>query len=138
MISYENYIVNDKIIKDDKLTLMLANDDGYAYYQGNYDDDYKFDNYGKLWDMNINYQGFFKNGVPNGKGCYKYNGTTDKLSGETVIEFNGYFLNGLKNGKGKEVYKNGDFYVGMFSKNVKHGKGILYNSRGCIKIEGKY
>lgn len=55
-----------------------------------------------------------------------------------ILRYSGNFTDGKKNGQGIEIYKNLDKYIGSFSKNERHGDGILYSREGNIKYSGKW
>ena len=41
-------------------------------------------------------------------------------------------------GYGKYYYKNGEYYIGEWKNDLRHGKGTLYNQNGGIKFEGQF
>ena len=59
-----------------------------------------------------------------------------KMYGKNI--YDGDFFNGKKDGKGKMKYENGEYYIGQWSKDRRHGKGKLYNKIGKIKYEGDF
>ncbi len=59
------------------------------------------------------YEGYWKNGVKEGKGFYKY-----LRSGDF---FEGIFENNKKSGYGEYRYGNGDYYQGEFRNGKRHG-----------------
>ena len=95
-----------------------------------------WDGYGKLWSNTFTYNGFFKNGLPHGKGIYKYVGNIDEFSKEFVKVYEGQFKEGMKHGEGKEIYLNNESYIGKFERSLRHGKGTYYATNGSKKIEG--
>ena len=97
-----------------------------------------WDGYGKLWTTIFTYNGDFKNGLPDGKGIYKYVGDTNNLNNEFVKYYDGEFKDGMKHGYGLEIYINNESYKGTFNKSLKHGDGIYYSSNGSEKIKGQW
>ena len=53
-----------------------------------------------------------------GKGKLYYKNLT--------IKYEGDFANGKREGKGKYITKDGEYYIGEWLNDLKHGKGILY------------
>ena len=41
-------------------------------------------------------------------------------------------------GMGKYIYKNGEYYIGQYINDLKHGKGIIYYKNNTIKYEGDF
>ena len=54
-----------------------------------------------------------------------------------IEQFDGDLISGLADGRGREVTKNGDEYIGQFSKGKKHGFGIL-TKPGYYKYTGNF
>ncbi len=54
------------------------------------------------------------------------------------IKYDGDFVNGKKEGKGKYVWEDGEYYIGQWLNNQKHGKGIEYLKDGNIKYDGYF
>ena len=52
-------------------------------------------------------------------------------------QFEGEMIDNLPDGKGKEIYKNGDEYVGHFSKGKKNGFGVFYK-KGEYRYTGNF
>ena len=52
--------------------------------------------------------------------------------------YDGEFVKDLKEGYGRYNYLNGEYYIGQWSQDKRHGKGILYNKNGTIKNEGLF
>ncbi len=74
------------------------------------------------------YSGAVIDGVPNGRGEYRYgNGTLDK----------GEFVQGNLHGKGSRVWSNGVKHVGQFSNDVCYGDGVQYYSDNS-KFDAKW
>ena len=88
--------------------------------------------YGKLWNNEYSYYGNFNNDKFDGKGLLEYN--NDKL----FKKYDGEFKNGNKDGFGKEIYLNGEYYLGYFKNNLKNGKGKLFNKFNSIKLESEW
>ena len=38
----------------------------------------------------------------------------------------------------KKIYENGNYYIGQFLDDLRHGKGILYYKNGNIKYDGNF
>ena len=89
------------------------------------------------------YSGEISDGLPHGKGIYKYkNG--DEYKGEFKKgmkdgngyykdkegEYDGFWKNNKKDGQGKYTFKNGDLYMGEFKLDMFNGQGILLYSNG--------
>ena len=60
-----------------------------------------------------------------------------QVSSRELATYEGEMVDGLPDGKGKEIYKNGDEYVGQFLRGKKHGFGILY-SPGKFRYCGNF
>ena len=70
------------------------------------------------------------NGLAHGKGTvYNKNGS---------ILYEGDFVNDKFEGNGKEIYDNGNYYIGQFLNGYKNGKGIEYNKDGSILYKGDF
>ena len=54
------------------------------------------------------------------------------------IMHEGDFVNDQLDGKGKYYDKDGSYYIGQFSKGMKHGKGKDYYIDGNIQYDGEY
>ena len=67
------------------------------------------------------YEGEIRDGLPHGKGTYKY---------KNGDEYIGEFKNGLFDGNGEHIMKNGDNYTGQFKKGKKEGNGIYKSFNG--------
>ena len=52
--------------------------------------------------------------------------------------YEGEFKNNKFEGYGKYSYKSGDYYIGQWSDNKKHGKGAIYDKYNIIKFEGNF
>ena len=100
-------------------------------YQGEVLNDMK-KGYGKLWNNEYSYYGNFNNDKFDGKGLLEYN--NHKL----FKKYDGEFKNGNKDGFGKEIYLNGEYYLGYFKNNLKNGKGKLFNKFNSIKLESEW
>ena len=85
------------------------------------------------------YEGEIRDGLPHGKGTFKY---------KNGDEYNGEFKNGLFDGNGEHITKKGERYSGEFKNGKREGKGTCkYNNGesycGCWKEnkrdgKGKY
>ena len=90
------------------------------------------------------YYGQIKDGLPHGKGEYKYkngdeykgffkkglydgHGVKKTRNGES---YSGYWKNNKRDGKGKYTFSNGDYYDGEFKEDMFNGKGILVYING--------
>ena len=49
-----------------------------------------------------------------------------------------YYINDYRDGYGKEIFENGEYYIGEYKNNLRHGKGTDYYSNGNINYEGEY
>ena len=89
------------------------------------------------------YTGEMRDGVPHGKGVFKYkNG--NEYDGEFIKgmkdghgryksnegEYDGFWKEDKKDGHGKYTFKNGDLYIGEFKADMFSGQGILLYSNG--------
>lgn len=108
----------------DILTLKSDNE----IYQGQVLDNIK-SGYGRLWNKEYNYYGYFKDNTFEGEGMIEYNNNT------LFKEYKGGFKKGKKEGYGKEIYINGEYYLGYFKNDLKNGNGKLFNKFNNIKIE---
>ena len=66
------------------------------------------------------YKGEFKKGMKDGNGYYKTN----------EGEYDGFWKEDKKDGHGKYTFKNGDLYMGEFKADMFSGQGILLYSNG--------
>ena len=90
------------------------------------------------------YYGQIKDGLPHGKGEYKYkngdeykgyfkkglydgHGVKKTRNGES---YSGYWKDNKRDGKGKYIFSNGDYYDGEFKEDMFNGKGILVYING--------
>lgn len=105
--------------------------DDTSIYQGEILDGKK-NGYGKLWSKEFSYYGNFKNNKFEGEGLLEYN------NNELFKNYKGYFKEGRKDGFGKEIYINGEFFIGYFKNNLKNGKGKLFNKYNSIKLESEW
>ena len=51
------------------------------------------------------------------------------------IIYEGDWIEDKKEGNGKEIYENGEYYIGQFKNGLRNGKGKLYYANGNIKYE---
>lgn len=75
----------------------------------------------------VQYAGYFKNGLRNGKGLWKRiyeNGLIDQYQGD--------YQNDKKSGQGVYVWANGNEYQGHFLDDYKHGFGEMKYFDGRI------
>ena len=89
------------------------------------------------------YTGEILDGLPHGKGIFKYR-TGDLYEGEFRLglregnglfknkegEYEGFWKKNKKNGHGKYIFNNGDIYMGEFKCDMFNGQGILLYSNG--------
>ena len=80
------------------------------------------------------YEGYWTNGLKNGKGkmIYEY----DKKK-KPKIYYIGDWKNDKKNGRGMLYYGKTDFYDGSWENNLKHGLGQIYKN-GKLSFEGTW
>ena len=52
------------------------------------------------------------------------------------IIYEGDFVNNKPEGNGKDIYQNGDYYIGQFKNGLRNGIGTMYYSNGNIMYEG--
>ena len=88
--------------------------------------------YGKLWNSKFSYYGNFKNNKFEGYGILEY------YKNDLFKEYKGEFKEGKKDGFGKEIYINGEYYIGNFKNDLKNGKGKIFNKFNNIKIESEW
>ena len=55
-----------------------------------------------------------------------------------TINYEGDWIKGLPNGYGKYINQDGSYYIGQWKNSLKHGKGIIYNSKKEIEKKGKW
>ncbi len=101
------------------------------------------------------YEGTVVDGLPEGKGVYKYNQNDPEgrlrcegffLEGEPVrrctityrdgSSYMGWLEDGLFDDRGEFHFPNGDYYQGYFKAGKMHGSGILFNKWGKVKHNG--
>lgn len=118
--------------------LIYESDEGKSYnYDGEFENN-KFNGSGKLQYFEnegqtpAEYTGNWKNGLPSGRGHYRW------PSGNN---YEGNYEDGKKNGQGKYTYNSGkSYYEGSWSNGKPNRKGILVieDVRGQIKISGMW
>ena len=120
------------VIRQKLLLKYIMHDNPDVYYQGELNEDNKFDGYGKIFCKYFNYHGNFKNGKFEGYGDLKFNEEyfTDHLL--FLKSYSGEFKEGMFDGKGRADYSNNEIYIGQFVKNMRHGIGTKYNDNGKI------
>ena len=110
----------------------------FDYNNGRYIGEYNGDiveGYGKFVRNNNSYYiGQWLNDCEHGKGVIY----SDIKSNNKNIIYDGNFENGFPEGEGKCYYENEDYYIGLFSKGIRHGKGIIYYKNGNIKFKGDF
>ena len=53
-------------------------------------------------------------------------------------KYEGFTKNNKLEGYGKYIYENGEYYIGQWLNDLKHGKGTIYYKNNTIKYEGDY
>ena len=84
-------------------------------------------------DKSENYGNFIGPIIESLKKNLKY----DKKQYDKDIYY-GEFKNGKREGYGKYIWENGEYYIGQWLNDKKHGKGILYNTNRNIKYDGDF
>jgi hypothetical protein len=104
-------------------------------YQGEIENG-KRNGYGKYWNNKFSYIGMWKDDLPNGHGLYTCIKKT-YMFGNDIISYDGEWNQGIKENENdsKEVYMNGEYYVGQFKNNMINGIGKLYYQDGVIKYD---
>ena len=82
-----------------------------------------FTNFAKMNFDNINE-------LPKGKVILNYNNGN--------ILYIGDFINNKIEGIGKFIWEDGNYYIGEWKNNMKHGRGTIYYKNGTIKYEGDF
>ena len=54
------------------------------------------------------------------------------------IKYEGDFIEDKYEGNGKYTFKSGEYYIGEWKNNLRHGKGKFYHKNGIIQFEGDY
>ena len=54
------------------------------------------------------------------------------------IQYEGDWINDKEEGNGKYIWEDGEYYIGQYKNNLKHGKGTKYYSNGNIKQKGNW
>jgi antitoxin component YwqK of YwqJK toxin-antitoxin module len=130
-------IKSDVLDKEgDHITLKYKDEDDYDYiYQGEVNESNELHGYGKLWNNDYSYHGYFKNNKLCGKGTLSFTGNVNELNNTFSVTYEGEFSDNKKNGRGLEIYKNNEYYEGNFLNDFRHGKGILFNPNGVPKFD---
>ena len=84
-------------------------------------------------DKSENYGNFIGPIIESLKKNLKY----DKKQYDKDIYY-GEFKNEKREGYGKYIWENGEYYIGQWLNDKKHGKGILYNKNRNIKYDGDF
>jgi len=90
---------------------------------------YKYWEYGKPPNEQLEFEGAFKENLKTGLGMMKYRGGAF---------YHGHFLEGKRHGEGTFKYANGDIYSGMWENGKKHGKGTYVYSTTKYQIVGDW
>jgi hypothetical protein len=115
----------DFLRDDPKRPLLMKK--GNASYEGEHKNSIpegmgKFiDEYGNIYD------GFWKDGKPNGKGTYK------SANGHQIYE--GFWQKGFRNGIGKMTFEGGDVYMGTWKQDIICGRGV-FKRADWVSYEG--
>jgi len=116
----------------------LDEDSNEHFYQGEVDINNKFNGYGKLWNQDYSYHGYFSENYLDGKGVLSYLRKNISQDNSFPLYYKGTFEKNRKNGIGLEKYYNKEFYDGNFLNDYRHGEGVLYNPNGKAKIESNW
>ena len=54
------------------------------------------------------------------------------------LKYDGDFVNDKAEEQGTYNFENGNYYIGQFSNNNKHGEGIVYSYYGNVIYEGSF
>jgi hypothetical protein len=117
--------------------LTYSDIDEYNYfYEGQFENNkfegegyFKFQLNEKNEDQFEDYNGQWKNGLPNGKGIYTWKGG---------IKYVGAYLDGKKEGYGKYIFNSGNsYYTGNWSNGKPNGRGQLKLNEN-IKLSGDW
>ena len=93
------------------------------------------------WENNKCYIGQWKNGKKEGKGAkfnIKFIKNKENEEEEYTMTYEGEFVNDKYDGKGKYIWKNGEYYIGEWSKGERNGKGADYYKDDKIRYEGDF
>ena len=70
------------------------------------------------------------------------NSLKDNLEYQTINyshdKYEGFTKNNKPEGYGKYIYENGNYYIGQWLNDLRHGKGTLYYKNNTIKYEGDF
>eukprot|EP00703_Trepomonas_sp_PC1_P005306 JAP91300.1 hypothetical protein TPC1_17125 [Trepomonas sp. PC1] len=101
-----------------------------AFYAGQFRNNQP-DGIGTLIVNEMNYFGFFENGIPHGRGIQFV--TTD-LRSLRFNNYQGYFHEGSRHGPGALFLANGDLLIGQFINNEKAGMFLFINDQGGFEL----
>ena len=118
-----------------------------SVFEGEWNND-QMQGFGTLYYSNkcLAYFGDWKNSKFHGKGAFynktpglikDFDGKNFNLIGEGWNKYEGDFINDNKEGKGELSLMNGDVYVGEFSDNMVHGRGV-YKKENGVEINGEW
>lgn len=99
------------------------------------------------------YEGYFVEGIREGRGIYRYASNGEKYDGEWIRnqkhgigkmtyakagEYNGFWENGRRHGEGVFTYTNGDVYSGWWKFGEKEGTGTYTFKSTGMKLFGDW
>ena len=139
MISTERSSFSVLSKNDNLATIKYLDEDSIEYfYQGEVDNNDRFHGYGKLWNQDYSYHGYFSENYLDGEGVLTYLKKNTSQDNSFPLYYKGTFKKNRKNGIGLEKYYNKEFYEGNFLNDFRHGEGVLYNPNGKAKIESNW
>lgn len=128
-----NRPVDDSILSFCQDPYVEMDDDDNIRYIGDFNCNDLFEGFGIYYNQvgNKIYEGFWKNGLMDGKGIFYYKG---------LILHQGDWKEGKKHGNGIRYYKNSSVvqYDGEWRDGKKHGHGKLFSRKGFLKYQGKF
>jgi len=128
-----NRPVDDSILSFCHDPHVEMDDDDNVRYIGDFNSSDLFEGFGIYYNEvgNKIYEGFWKNGLMDGKGIFYYKG---------LILHQGDWKEGKKHGNGIRYYKNSIVvqYEGEWQDGKKHGHGKLFSRKGMLKYQGNF
>jgi hypothetical protein len=107
------------------------------YYDGDFIDSVRHGQGTLITAAGVKYEGEFRNNVYNGYGILSWPPFEENGVKYVGRRFEGDFKDGQRHGKGIFMVGNGDYYSGMFEKNLYHGAGTLVSCE-LGKFEGDW